>query len=95
MNLSEILAREYPMIIRPDHTTDGLFCYVAEHLDLPGCAAHGDTIAEATASLARARVAYLRHSFSLGDAPPEPVTTTEIIWQTGLEPASPGLIVMV
>jgi len=50
---------QYPVVVYPDICTDGAFCYVAEHPDLPGCAAHGDTIQEAKSRLARPR----RHIF--------------------------------
>lgn len=62
----------YPMLIRPDRCTDDSFCYLAEHPDLPGCAAHGDTIKEAKELLAQARVAYLKHVIAKGEPLPIP-----------------------
>lgn len=41
--------------------TDGRPCYVAEIPDLAGCVGYGDTAGEATASLSRARKAYIKH----------------------------------
>jgi predicted RNase H-like HicB family nuclease len=55
---------EYPIVVRPDLDTNGERCWVAEHPDLPGCAAHGTgqfPISEAKALLSRARIAYIQY----------------------------------
>jgi predicted RNase H-like HicB family nuclease len=83
MRLDEILQWEYPLRVRPDRCTDGTFCYVAEHPDLPGCEAHGDTISEAKELLGAARVAYLRHLFARGYAIPAP-SPAPAEWQSGV-----------
>ncbi len=76
---------EYPVVVYPDHCTDGSFCYVATHPDLPGCAAHGDTIPEARALLGDARVAYLAAVAADGKDAPAPSETapSEITWEVG------------
>ena len=65
-------AASYPVVVSPDTCTDGSFCYVAGHPDLPGCAAHGRTIAEARERLADARTAYLKHLQATGQPVPPP-----------------------
>lgn len=49
----------YRILIIPDTYTDGTPCYVAQHPELPGCMAQGDTPEEALASLHDARADYL------------------------------------
>jgi predicted RNase H-like HicB family nuclease len=82
----------YPVYVRPDRCTDGTFCYVAEHPDLPGCAAHGDTIAEAKQLLSAARAVYIRRLRASGRALPVPSKKTDIEWQASV-PRSPTPLV--
>lgn len=63
---------DYPVVVYPDVLTDGSVCYVAEHPDLPGCVAHGDTIDEAKGLLDKARTAYKRHVTETGGEVPQP-----------------------
>lgn len=65
-------ADEYPVFVMPDARTDGSFCYVAYHPDLPGCVGYGDGIMEAKVSLANARGAYLKHLIARSEVPPVP-----------------------
>lgn len=76
----------YPMVVYPDTCTDGVFCYVAEHPDLPGCAAHGTSITEARERLAGAREAYLAQLKAEGRPIPEPNSSapTLLEWEIGL-----------
>ncbi len=78
-------SREYPVIVFPDHCTDGTFCYVAMHPDLLGCAAHGDSIAEARALLGDAKEVYLEALAAEGRTAPEPSkgVPSEISWEVG------------
>lgn len=48
-------------IARPDQTSDGRPCWVAEAPDLPGCVAYGRNEDEAKQNLAAARRVYLKH----------------------------------
>ncbi len=82
--MSSAAAVRYPMVVYPDLCTDGTFCYVAEHPDLPGCAAHGETITEAKERLAKAREAYLAHLTAEGIPFPRPNTRSPsaIEWET-------------
>jgi predicted RNase H-like HicB family nuclease len=54
-------AKDYSIFVHPDLCTDGSFCWVAEHPDLPGCAAHSRSLREAKELLAHARAAYLTY----------------------------------
>jgi predicted RNase H-like HicB family nuclease len=92
--LQEYLQFNYPVQIKPDHCTDGSFCYVAEHPDLPGCAAHGTTITEARTALVRARKAYISHMLSVGEKPPRPTTgrePDEVTWRWPVKEPDPDL----
>lgn len=74
---------EYPIRIYPDICTDGSFCYVAEHPDLPGCGAHGTTVQEARELLAAARRAYIGHLLATGQTVPLPPPCGPVEWQSG------------
>ncbi len=78
-------SREYPVIVYPDHCTDGTFCYVATHPDLPGCAAHGDSITEARELLGDAKEVYLEALAAEGQTAPDPSkgVPSEISWEVG------------
>jgi predicted RNase H-like HicB family nuclease len=71
----------YPTVLRMDRCTDGSFCYIGEHPDLPGCAAHGETIREARESLAHARIAYLKHLVATHAPIPMPSPYRPLDWQ--------------
>lgn len=74
----------YAINFYPDKTTEGAFCWVAEHLELPGCFAHGATQAEARANLKLVREAYLRQLAVAGIPAPQPADrgTEETEWIT-------------
>ncbi len=78
-------SQQYPAITYPDRCTDGTFCYVAMHPDLPGCATHADTATEARALLSGARKAYLKALAADGSPAPEPSDSlpSEIVWEVG------------
>ena len=78
---------DYPVVIRPDFCTDGSFCYIAEHPDLPGCVAYAPTQSEARRLLDKARDAYLASLTKDGVAPPPPSSRAPLIteWQ-GIRP---------
>ena len=78
------LELRYPVVIRMDHCTDGSPCYVAEHPDLPGCAAHSESLTEARQLLESARVTYLRHLLAKALPPPMPSPFRPMEWQSGL-----------
>ncbi len=79
--IEHYLNLEYPIHVYPDQCTDGSFCYVAQHPDLPGCSAHGDTIEDARVALAHARIAYMSHLFRIGKRPPAPgIGPGELLW---------------
>ena len=86
MTTADLRAQTYPVAIRPDTLTDGAFCYIAEHPDLPGCSAHGYTLSEAQANLAHAREAYLRHLRATGRPVPPPSTDlpNEVTWEASI-----------
>jgi predicted RNase H-like HicB family nuclease len=84
MTKAEFLEMEYPVVVRPDRCTNGAFCYVAEHPDLPGCAAHGDTIKEARDLLNQARITYLKYLLAKGHAIPSPSPVRPREWQAGV-----------
>lgn len=75
---------EYPIVMRPDVCTDGTVCFVAEHPDLPGCAAHGSTPDEAKALLDQARAAYIRYLVEKNMPIPGPSLFGPVEWQIGL-----------
>jgi predicted RNase H-like HicB family nuclease len=73
---------KYPRLVRPDAFTDGSFCYVAEHPDLPGCVAYGRTLTEAADNLELARAAYLTQLISEGASIPMPASNrADVEWQ--------------
>ena len=78
-------SHEYPVVVYPDHCTDGTFCYVAMHPDLPGCAVHGDSIGEVKALLDGAREMYLEALAAEGKEAPPPSSSepSEISWEVG------------
>ena len=78
-------SRQYPVVVYPDHCTDGTFCYVAMHPDLLGCAAHGESIAEARALLGHAKEIYLEALAAEGRTAPKPSegVPSEITWEVG------------
>jgi predicted RNase H-like HicB family nuclease len=86
--MSSTPAVRYPMVVYPDVCTDGSFCYVAEHPDLPGCAAHGNTLTEAKERLVRAREAYIAQLRSEGLPLPQPnaASPTMIEWESEAAP---------
>jgi predicted RNase H-like HicB family nuclease len=63
----------YEVEIKPENYEDGRTCYVASHPELPGCMSHGDTEAEAVASLREARELYIGSLIEDGLEVPEPV----------------------
>lgn len=73
----------YPTYINADVTLDGAPCWVAQHPDLPGCAAHGDTIDEARALLDNARKAYVNYLALVGATVPPPDPHKPIEWISG------------
>lgn len=62
-------ANRYPVVIE---WHDGDACFVADVPDLPGCAAHGGTYAEAAANIEQAIEAWLVTAAELGREIPQP-----------------------
>lgn len=62
-------ASRYPVVIE---WRDDDACFVAEVPDLPGCAAHGDTYAEAAGNIEQAIEAWLATAAELGREIPQP-----------------------
>lgn len=81
---------DYPIVVYPDRLTDDSVCYVADHPDLPGCAAHGDTIEEAKARLSLAKEAYLRHMDESGEPRPKPSSTSPTSIELESSPITTG-----
>lgn len=87
-NLSALTHLPYAVEVVPDATTDGGVCYLAQHPELPGCMAHGDTPEEALENLEEARSLYIRTLLERGIEVPLPQSTTlttsiprqEVIW---------------
>ena len=57
--MNDFGSERYAIRVYPDLCTDGSYCWVAEHPDLPGCSVDAETIEEAKRLLDAARVAYL------------------------------------
>jgi predicted RNase H-like HicB family nuclease len=73
----------YSIHVVPDATTDGDFCYLAYHPELPGCMSHGKTVAEAIHELHAARELYLKTLDELGQPiPPKPQNPVFATWKT-------------
>ena len=71
----------YSIHVVPDSTTDGEFCYLAYHPELPGCMSHGRSVAEATHELHAARELYLKTLEELGQPiPPIPSNPVLAVW---------------
>lgn len=66
------LGLAYTTQVVPEPTTDGGMTYVANHPDLPGCMAHGDTPEEALQNLNEARQLYIRTLVERGIEVPKP-----------------------
>lgn len=62
-------ASRYPVVIE---WREGDACFVAAVPDLPGCAAHGDTYAEAAGNIEQAIEAWLATAAELGREIPQP-----------------------
>jgi predicted RNase H-like HicB family nuclease len=58
--LERYLNLPYSIEVTPDQTTDGAMCYLARHLELPGCMSHGETPEEAIANLSEAKKLYIQ-----------------------------------
>jgi antitoxin HicB len=67
-NLSYYLELPYTVILRRDEDGD----YVARIDELPGCAAHGETQAQALEALEEAKEAWITDCLESGNAVPEP-----------------------
>ena len=73
----------YSIHVVPDETTDGAFCYMAYHPELPGCMSHGGTVEEAIHQLHAARELYLQTLNELGEPiPPKPRNPVFAAWKT-------------
>ena len=70
-DLSYYLNLNYHFTIAPD-IDEGKIYYVAEHPDLPGCGAHGETIADAIKSLEESKELWIETSLEKGMQIPEP-----------------------
>jgi predicted RNase H-like HicB family nuclease len=75
---------EYPTMVRPDTYTNGAFCYIAEHPDLPGCVGYGNTLSKAKESLSVARVAYISQLLAEGEniPGPSPSRPSSVEWES-------------
>ena len=67
-----LAARPYQMVTFRDRTTDGEPTFVALIPELPGCNSHGETLAEAQASLNEAKVEFIYFMLEDGLTVPEP-----------------------
>jgi predicted RNase H-like HicB family nuclease len=77
--VSDILRKQYPVVIGVETDADGREHFAAWLLDLPGCVAQGDTREEATARLEAIKPAYLAKLVDLGSAIPEPTQFPAVI----------------
>lgn len=57
--LNQLASRPYTAFYKLDRRTDGTFCYVAWHPELPGCMSDGETPQEALENLEDARRLYI------------------------------------
>jgi len=73
---NELLIRKYITIIRLGETTDGNYCYVAFHPELPGCMSQGETPEEAEENLREATEMVIRHLVSNHLQVPDPASLT-------------------
>jgi predicted RNase H-like HicB family nuclease len=81
LNLSE---RKYLTVIRLEQTTDGGYCYIAFHPELPGCMSQGDTPEEAEANLAEARQMVIEHLLANGLSVPDSISFSSAFTETQL-----------
>lgn len=63
---------QYQTVVKPDITTSGRACFVAEHPELPGCMAYGATEYDAECRLADVRAMYLASLKAAGEPIPQP-----------------------
>ncbi|MBI1876907.1 MAG: type II toxin-antitoxin system HicB family antitoxin [Chloroflexi bacterium] len=67
-------APSYVTIVKLQETTDGNFCYVAFHPELPNTISQGNTSKEATENLVEATELTIAHLVSNGLPIPEPMS---------------------
>lgn len=80
--LQKLVNLPYSIELVPGQTTDGSFCYMASHLELPGCMSHGDNPNEAIANLMDARELYIRTLLEKGEEVPLPTSYyPTVIWK--------------
>jgi len=89
--VEEFMLLPFAFEVVPDATTEGGTCYVAAHLELPGCMAHGETEQEALRNLDDARRLYIKTLLKRGlPVPrPKPITSAarvELIWMRAPAP---------
>ena len=68
----QLAARRYYTVIGREETEEGERYYIATHPDLAGCRADGETLEEAKAELAKARVDFIYFLLEDNLAVPEP-----------------------
>jgi predicted RNase H-like HicB family nuclease len=71
-DLAYYLSLPYRVTLEQQELSDGLPILFAQHPELPGCCAQGETEAEALASLREARELYLSVLIKRGLPVPEP-----------------------
>jgi predicted RNase H-like HicB family nuclease len=74
--ISQLLKRKYVTIIRLEENTEGGYCYVAFHPELPGCMSQGETPEEAKNNLREATEMVIKHLLLHHLHVPEPTLLT-------------------
>ncbi len=77
----ELANRPYTMVVFRDEATDGDFIYLAQHPEIEGCMAQGETMEEAQANLDEVRLDSIEHLLKHGLPVPDPAwieTSTDV-----------------
>ena len=77
--VNELIARHYPVVVGIERDVDGTEHFAAWLLDMPGCAAQGESREGALDRLEAIKAAYLTKLVDLGVAPPEPTDFPAVI----------------
>jgi antitoxin HicB len=64
--------RKYQTVIKLEEATDGSYCYIAYHPELPGCMSQGNTPQEAEENLREATQMVIEHLVSNNLPVPDP-----------------------
>ena len=75
--IRKLSERKYQTIIRLEETTDGSYCYIAYHPELPDCKSQGDTPQEAEENLREATQMLIEHLISNNLPVPAPASFSD------------------